>query len=292
MLRSLAPTRWALFVLLLCGGCRRSAVSTAVAPLASAPIDVMILGTFHFAQVDTLRYDVLMAPRAGQVDAVVSALAAWAPDKIFLEWQPEFNQGLADSLFAALRREGSLQRRNEVYQLGLRTAARLNHPRAYLIDHPGRFGALRERAVQVADSLAQTTILEGRAPFTFRGPYERWDSDSVRDSMSLAAFLRYLNSPAYRVADQAGYVSRYPRLGRVVTDLSDTTGFHRAGAELLADWYRRNVMIFSKAVRWMDFRERRVLIIIGAGHVPILRHLFESHGGFRVVDVASVIQSP
>ncbi|MCA0375272.1 MAG: DUF5694 domain-containing protein [Gemmatimonadetes bacterium] len=278
---------------LLCGGaCRPARPPQQLTPLAQRPIEVLLLGTFHFAQVDTLTYDVLRAPRAAEVSQVVDALVEWAPDKVFLEWQPEFNQALADSLLLLHRRDGALARRNEVYQLGVRTAARLGHPRTYLIDHPGRFGALRARTVEVAQQLQQEHILDGGAPFTYRGFYEQVDSDALRLSQSLPAFLRYLNSPAYRVADHAGYISRYPRIGFVATDLSDTAGVNRAGAELVADWYRRNVMIFGKALRWMDFRERRVVIVIGAGHVPILRHLFESHGGFRVVEVASVIRAP
>jgi hypothetical protein len=282
----------ALLALTFVGGCTRPPRSASLVPLASRPIEVLILGTFHFAQVDTLTYDVLKAPRAREVDRVVDALVAWAPDKLFLEWQPEFNQSLVDSIFTAHRREGPLPRRNEIYQLGVRTAARLGHARTYLVDHPGRYGSLRSRTDEVARQLQQQPILEGTAPYTFRGLYVTTDSDSLRQVLSLQSYLRFLNSTAYRVADHAGYISRYPRIGYVPTDLSDSTGVSRAGAELVADWYRRNVMIFGKAIRWMDFRERRVLIIIGAGHVPILRHLFESHGGFRVVEVESVLREP
>ena len=90
-------------------------------------------------------------------------------------------------------------------------------------------------------------------------------------------------------SDHSVYLSRFARIGEIRTDLSDTAGFSASGANLVADWYRRNVQMFSKVLKWMTFSERRIVIVVGSGHVPILRHLFETHGGFRVVEASSVL---
>jgi hypothetical protein len=277
--------------LVAASGCHLRIARRTATPDQPPPIEVLIVGTFHFAQVDTLTYDVLKAPRTTEVDRVVDALTTWRPDKIFLEWQPEFNQLMADSLLAAHAAGTNLRRRNEVYQLGIRTAVRLGHPRAFLIDHPGRYNSLLEEATTVAARRHQEAILNGTAPYTQLGLYARFSPDSVRQMMTLGNYLRYLNQRDYRLADQASYLSRYPRIGEVRTDLTDSTGDSRIGTELVADWYRRNLMIYSKTLHWMSFAERRIVIVIGAGHVPILRHLFESHGGFRIVEVADVVRA-
>jgi Family of unknown function (DUF5694) len=282
-------------VLLAVSGClgTRRAVS---APLVTAalreerPIEVLLVGTFHFAQTDTLTYDVLKAPRAAQVDAVVASLVRWQPDKLFVEWQPEFNQLMADSVLEQHRANGPLRRRNEVYQLGIRTAVQLRHPRVYLMDHPGLYGALYVPMESFARSHGQVDVLEGRAPFSYRADYELRDSTrSPRDTMSLAAYLQQVNSPASLASDHSVYLSRFARIGEIRTDLGDTAGVSTSGANLVADWYRRNVQMYSKVLKWMTFGERRIVIIVGSSHVPILRHLFETHGGFRVTEVADVL---
>lgn len=285
--------RAAALAVVLAAACSRPAAAPVLAPRAAAntaaPIEVLIVGTFHFAQVDTLTYDVLKAPRRAEAERVVDALVRWAPAKVFVESQPEFNQLFYDSLMLSLAAGSDLPRRNEIYRLGMRTAQRLGQPRVYLVDNPGRYGILYEQMERVADATGKRDVMEGRVPFVQRALYERDSTDEQQRSMTLPAYLQYLNSAEYRRTDHGVYLSRYPRIGAVRTDLSDSTSASRAGAELVADWYRRNVMIYSKVLNWMDWSERRIVIVIGAGHVPILRHLFESHGSFRVVEVADVL---
>ena len=289
--------RAAALAVVLAAACSRPAAAPALAPAlapraaanAAPPIEVLIVGTFHFAQVDTLTYDVLKLPRRAEAERVVDALVRWAPAKVFVESQPEFNQLAYDSLMQSLTTGSDLPRRNEIYRLGMRTAQRLGQQRVYLVDHPGRYGSLYGQMARVADATGKRDVMEGRVPFVQRALYERDSTDEKQRSITLPAFLQYLNSAEYRRTDHGVYISRYPRIGAVRTDLSDSTSASRAGAELVADWYRRNVMIFSKVLNWMDWSERRIVIVIGAGHVPILRHLFESHGSFRVVEVADVL---
>ena len=219
---------------------------------------------------------------------MVDALVRWAPAKVFVESQPEFNQLAFDSLMQSLTTGSDLPRRNEIYRLGMRTAQRLGQQRVYLVDNPGRYGSLYGQMAQVADAMGKRDVMEGRGPFVQRALYENESTDDKRLSMTLPAYLQYLNSAEYRRTDHGVYISRLsPHRRRAHRPLRQHQRIG-AGAELVADWYRRNVMIYSKVLNWMDWSERRVVIVIGAGHVPILRHLFESHGSFRVVEVADV----
>ena len=56
------------------------------------------------------------------------------------------------------------------------------------------------------------------------------------------------------------------------------------GAELTADWYRRNIKIYSKMITQLDYTENAIFLIMGNDHIPIIRHLFESNPYFEVVD--------
>ena len=49
-----------------------------------------------------------------------------------------------------------------------------------------------------------------------------------------------------------------------------------AGADLVSDWFRRNMRIYSNVVRLADSPTERVLVIYGAGHLGWLQHQFAS----------------
>lgn len=58
------------------------------------------------------------------------------------------------------------------------------------------------------------------------------------------------------------------------------------GTDTRTAWYNRNTRIFTKIQRSVDGTGERILVIIGAGHVPILHHLLASSPGFHLVDFA------
>jgi hypothetical protein len=59
-----------------------------------------------------------------------------------------------------------------------------------------------------------------------------------------------------------------------------------AGADLMADWFRRNVRIYSNVVRLADSPNERVLVIFGSGHLPWLRYNFASDPTLRLRKLA------
>ena len=54
-------------------------------------------------------------------------------------------------------------------------------------------------------------------------------------------------------------------------------------------WYNRNLRIFHTIKRVAQPGER-IVVLIGAGHVPIIRHLVESSPEFKLVEVRDVIE--
>jgi hypothetical protein len=59
-----------------------------------------------------------------------------------------------------------------------------------------------------------------------------------------------------------------------------------AGADLVAEWFRRNMRIYSNVLQLVDSPNERVLVIFGAGHLGWLRHDFASNPSVRLRNLA------
>lgn len=92
---------------------------------------------------------------------------------------------------------------------------------------------------------------------------------------TVRALLNAANDPAL-LATQHSY---YLRLARIGADE------HYPGVDLLRDWYHRNLMIFANILRLLDQPTSRLLVVIGAGHAPLLQQFL---GGLGTCDVAPV----
>jgi hypothetical protein len=55
-----------------------------------------------------------------------------------------------------------------------------------------------------------------------------------------------------------------------------------AGADLVSDWFQRNMRIYSNVTRVADSLNERVLVIFGAGHLGWLQRDFASDPSFRL----------
>ena len=52
------------------------------------------------------------------------------------------------------------------------------------------------------------------------------------------------------------------------------------GTDLLADWYERNLKIYTNLTRIIESKDDRVLLIIGSGHANLLRRFIEEIGEY------------
>lgn len=249
-------------------------------------ISVLLFGTFHFAQTGA-DDDMLSEKRQREITDLVNKLYKFKPDKIFIERNPEFEytNKIGEKYQDYL--DGKFQlSANEIYQLGFRLAKMLGHKKVYQADHPGRYVTIYAAAEDYANKNGQTEILRADAVGTTKAPYWVTDEPAIRKQKTVLEFIRYINSEEYQKIDQAHYVSTFPRVGdtKPPTSAEDKKddAIYFAGAELLADWYKRNIKILSKVLTQLDYKEERILIIYGNGHIPILRHFFESNPAFKV----------
>lgn len=251
-------------------------------------IKVYLLGTFHFSQTDSA-YNVLDEKHQQSIHELCQIIAKQQPDKVFIERQPEYEfQNKIDSLFFLFSKMKSrkLRAKNELVQVGFRVAKMLGHKKVYQCDHPGRYGSLYSNSLQYAQANNQLGYLDA----TVRGTAVREDDlvneDSLMQSSTLLEYIQWINSDAVMNTSHASYVSNYPLVG--------SKGFYNyedddtlIGAELTADWYRRNIMIYTKMISQLTFDEKAIFLIMGGDHIPILKHLFESNPSFEVMKAES-----
>jgi hypothetical protein len=258
------------------------------APFPFPPTDVMLLGTFHFADagLDDSRPDRQIALESTrdsvEIEELLRRLDAWRPTRIAVEW-PEADQTALDSAYRSYRDGTAKPTANERSSVGFALATRLGHARVYAVDAPARW----------YDSTVNTAVLErtarahgqeeliGRAGRWFAW-FEMPAADTSKDRRTLLQTLIGINQPE----NLRGLHSRY-----LVAQIEVGGNGDYTGADMRSAWFNRNIRIFSNILRMRGSADDRVLVLIGAGHVPILQHLVENAPELRLVDVLEVLDA-
>ncbi len=235
---------------------------------ATGQVRVMLLGVYHFANPgsDVITQDVdnvLLPSRQAELEDLARRLAAWQPDIIGVEW-PWSSFDSTQARYARYRARTLAPTRNEVEQIAFRLAARLDHPVVYPIDDDS-FLDLNDslRAVdrrrpdlkRARDSLV--AILQSRAEST-----NVWMRRTP-----IVAHLRNLNTDeGLHGGNSLGMFGGY---------LASGEGANYGGPQLLARWYERNFNMAHNLTRLLTPGVRRILVIVGSGHVPPLRNILD-----------------
>lgn len=235
-------------------------------------IQVMILGTYHFANpgldvVQSEVADVMTPEKQEEIGRVVEALARFRPTRIAVE-ATEPTQERFDSLYRAYRNEAHALTRNERQQLGFRLAAMRDLPRVHAIDHGGNFPfqPLVEYAAEHEPERAQRidSLIQWMGQ----------ESTRLQREMTVAEIFRHENDPERLAWGHGLYVDLLGGVG---------AGASEVGADLLAAWYERNIRIFNN-LQGIAEPGDRVLVVFGSGHSPILRELVRAHPRMELVE--------
>lgn len=247
------------------------AATTALA--ADAPVQVMVLGTFHLdnpgQDIANLQVDDVMQPkRQAEIGAILDGLARFNPTVIAVESQrrqpgtplsERYPQFLAGTLPPS---------KSEVVQYGFRLAQRLQHKNVYAVDFQGDFPfdgvmAFAKKTGRDAEIAGQIQAIQGDIAK---------DSEFLK-THSLGALLRAHNDPAKIASDNAFYLDtlRYGALDE------------QPGAALVSAWYARNFNICARIVQTAKPGDR-VLVVFGGGHAFLLRHCLSGITNFRLVE--------
>lgn len=222
--------------------------------------EVLVLGSWHMANLLDESHDVLQPRRQEEMAAVMAALKAFRPTRIALE--ASFYR--ADDMrrrYAAYREGGEALTRNERQQIGFRLAAELGHDTVYSIDADGDFPLL---AVQ--DYVEANDRMDEYRAYQALRREEAEAFDTYLAEHSILDTLLYVNNDDFVDALMAHDF----RLARFAEH------WNWPGPDLVADYFRRNMRIYGNVAPLAAGPGDRVLVIIGFGHLPWLWHAFEA----------------
>ncbi len=247
------------------------------------PVELLILGTFHFTDAGLDNYrpqydvDILSPDRQVEVEELLSLLEAFRPHKIAVEQLPS-QQSTLDSLYSSYRAGEFDLPSNEIYQLGFRLAGRLGHERLHAVDAERRFYLPYLDPDEYAAAHGQDLFTDS-ASVELYNDYHQY-KDELKTRQSLREHLIWLNHPEQVLRSHGQYL---------IDNFAVGSDSEYPGVDSRTAWYNRNLRIFANLRRLSDMEGDRVLLIIGNGHVPILRHATEASPQFEVVEVDDVL---
>ncbi len=231
---------------------------------------VLVLATYHMHNpgrdvMNVQSDDVLTVKRQREIREFVNLLKRFKPTKIAVE-MPFGSVKLDEQYKRYLRGEYQLTR-NEIDQIGYRLAKDLNHRKIYGVDAGGAFDIGRVFAFAGANN--QQDIVDRGMVI---GKRQVAEENKLIQTTTITEIYKVMNDQrrineahqAYLMLSRIGKDKEYP------------------GVDLLADWYERNLKIFSNIQRITESKDDRILVIIGGGHVKLLQQFIEDSGEYNL----------
>lgn len=262
-----------------------TAAASAQTPPRPEPVaEVLILGTYHFANPGRDAYNaradnMLSERRQAEIAELLDGLAAFEPTMVAVEAGRE---STVNDRYAAWRAGEAELTANERQQIGFRMAGRMGLDRVAPVDADHRFMAYEDLALayqeQAAGEDARDPHLAGiEAAMNALGRGFTGETEARQAAHSVGEVLAWMNTDAALDANEDFYLAYQIR--RWEPDGS------AAGAHTVGNWYTRNILILSNLLYELEGREgERVLLVVGQGHAAILRHLVEQSPLLTLVD--------
>ena len=239
---------------------------------------ILLLGTFHFKDAGLDAYkpqhdaDILSPQRQREVEEVVERLAAFAPTKVAIEQVPSKQADVDDSYAAYVRGEAELGPW-ESHQIGYRLARRLDHRRVWCVNAWDRHYESPSAPEVYAREHGQEHLLSEWTP-----RFMAWYAHGDRQKMerTLRETLLAMNIEEALLRGHGHYLVDRFKVG---------SGDEYPGPDRITAWFNRNLRIFANLQRITERPDERILLVIGAGHLPILRHCVLASPEYVLVEV-------
>lgn len=239
--------------------------------------EVMVLGAYHMSNpgldlVKSKIKDVLLAERQKEIAELVDSLKRFKPTKVALEAVDDgpFNERYA----AYLRGEHSLER-DEREQVGFRLAKELSLPRIYAIDSKLDLDFDKPMAFLAQHNKPRFDRLNGL--ITKIGPL----MEEIDQKYTVGQILAIYNCDESVRFNHDFYMEM----------LCANDGKEFPGADMLSDWYKRNLRIYCRIENIVEPGDR-VLVLIGSGHVKYLRDIIRDSEQIEFVSPMKYLPKP
>jgi hypothetical protein len=238
---------------------------------AADDAQILLLGTFHFDNpgLDYVKSevpDVMTPERQKEIAALVENLRRFKPTKVVVEW-PVSKQNEVHAQYTAYRAGKYALSRNEIDQLGFRLAALEKLDTVHAIDVKG------DMDLGAVIGVAEKNHPDFMAAFGTLMQNDIQPMTKMQKEAPLRDTLLFTNDPQ-RLQRGHGIYMKMAAVGDAANPV---------GAEQTAIWYMRNIRIFGYLARLAKPGDR-IVVIYGAGHVPILQQLVRDMPGMKVVN--------
>lgn len=250
------------------------------------PTKVLLLGTFHFGypnldshKTDSSKYiDVLSPTRQKELQELAEVIKKFKPTRIYIEaWNPSYHDSLYKEYLAGRYKLG----RNEIYQVAYRVAGQSGLPKVYSVD-ASSFARENYKKYPLIDSMWKyPNPVDSTRDKYWNAMYSRMytTSDSIETTLTMLENFLLMAEPATLFRMHGHYLS-----GGFNTKGND-------GPDILPMWwYSRNLRIFNNILKTRPTAEDRIVVLFGNGHMPILKHCFQSSPEFEVVELKSLVK--
>ena len=241
---------------------------------------ILLIGTFHYANpgLDVAKvktFNVMSEKSQKELEIMSDKIKKFGPDKIFVEWkfskQAELDKYYNKNTDSLLKKD-----LNEITQLALRTAKKLNHKKMYGIDYRTRFPydslMMSMKKANQKDLIKKTT--ESTEKFVK-------DNNERMAKSSLTDLMLYYNEKASNEDNIQWYLEVANRTGNP----DDFTG-----ASLVSNWYKRNLYMYSLVQKLTESSDNKIMVLLGAGHAAMLREFLAHDPEFEIVELSTVLK--
>jgi hypothetical protein len=256
--------------------------------VAASKIKVLNIGSFHFgttSDASKVDFDENDLSNQAEIKTISKLIARFKPTIICLEFLPEYEQKINQAYQAFLDHPSQLDSTyGELSMIGFDVARLSGLDKVYGIDNHMAYnyslGDFIESSPELENSVDPQTYLElTNEPFKHHP--EIGELDSRFDELSLIEKLSLTNEPI--MLDYSLNTNADKLLYVAIDD-----GFE--GAEQAAQFYLRNMKIYSNLNRIKMTKNDRVLILMGSAHTAMLREFIRRSPKFELVDTLEYLK--
>lgn len=256
------------------GECRRG----------SSPL--LILGTYHMSNPGLDSYnveadDVRSPRRQREIAELVDRLIRFRPTIVAVEakygssaWPDRYERWLTGDYELG---------RDETAQIGFRIVRRSGLENVWPVDYPMWMNGWRNDEIDWGRLEAQRSAedsSEGQEEQEDAAPARMTEDQRRLLESTTSEYLAWLNSPEKIDRDHVTYL-------RMLLP-HDGIGIY-SRADQVRNWYERNLRIFTNLNRLVKHGEDRIILIIGSGHLKLLRQFAADAPYFCLVDTPSYL---
>lgn len=241
--------------------------------LGPARASVVLLGTYALRETanDKAAYR--------EIEAIAEKLLEYRPTRVAIG-VPLADQEELDARYAAYLVGTYRPRMDFVDLVALPLAEAMDHTRVWGIDAaPLRASPVDLRAYAIQHD--QTDRLEDEILARYRRWFER--EREYQATESIEDNLVWINEPR-RIADAHGR--------NLVGEFDLGKNDEYPGADALTDWYNRHLRMFANLQRVAMRDSERILVVIDAAHLSLLRHSIEASPRFELVELNEFLGVP